>query len=108
MAKYIDKDMVMLAFENAEEDVKEHYNSFNYIDGSKVGFSHEKIEELLNSIPTADVAPVIHGKWNLVRRMGDGAIMKCSICGREYNFNSFFRIEDCPYCHCGAKMNIED
>ncbi len=46
-----------------------------------------------------------HGKWKLIRRMADGAEMKCSVCGRSYIFNSFFRLENCPFCHCGAKMD---
>lgn len=46
-----------------------------------------------------------HGKWRLVRRMADGAEMECSVCGRSYHFNAFFRVENCPFCHCGAKMD---
>lgn len=48
-----------------------------------------------------------HGKWELVRHMADGAEMKCSVCGESYHFNSFFRVEDHPYCHCGAKMDMK-
>lgn len=63
----------------------------------------------INSIPAADVAPVVHGRWigydasyyrnytygahpvNLIRH-------KCSVCGRSVSKKE-------PYCHCGAKMD---
>ena len=57
--------------------------------------------ELINEIPTADVAPVVHGKW--ITRSDKGIISMthpymCSRCWRaEMNKE--------PYCNCGAKMD---
>lgn len=49
-------------------------------------------EKLLKSIPAADVAPVVHGKWF-------GTV--CSNCGARARF-----YRDCDYCpNCGAKMD---
>lgn len=55
-----------------------------------------------DSIPTADVAPVVHGRW-----IHDGCRVKggidwchCSECGKSDNFCA--RTNYCP--NCGAKM----
>lgn len=51
--------------------------------------------------PTADVAPVVHGRW--ISFLGGDHIMperyyRCSSCGRVESRRQ-------PYCHCGAKMD---
>lgn len=53
------------------------------------------------ALPSADVAPVRHGRWEVVdaeepRRFG------CSICGRL----SWYMDNYCP--NCGAKMDKEE
>lgn len=57
---------------------------------------------LLHDVPTADVAPVIHGEWepiiNAYRKL-EGWICKC--CGTETKRKSNY----CP--NCGAKMDLE-
>lgn len=62
---------------------------------------------MADSMPAADVAPVIHGEWvehECFRCNSDGEpvvktgdILVCSECGRDVYFPE-------PYCHCGAKM----
>lgn len=61
--------------------------------------------ELLDELPPADVAPVVHGEW--IKRIKQVAIFgslelryvyTCSECGREADHKE-------PYCHCGAKMD---
>lgn len=54
--------------------------------------------------PAADVAPVVHGRWNVVEgRRLDNAI--CSNCSRH--FQAYY--EAYHYCpNCGAKMDEED
>ncbi len=58
-------------------------------------------EQLLDEIPAADVAPVVHGRWNVVEgRRLDNAI--CSNCGRRFQaYYEAYRF--CP--NCGAKMD---
>lgn len=56
---------------------------------------------LADSIPAADVAPVVHGRW--ISFLGGDHIMperyyRCSRCGRVESRRQ-------PYCHCGAKMD---
>lgn len=58
-------------------------------------------EQLLDEIPAADVAPVVHGRWNVIEgRRLDNAI--CSNCGRR--FQAYYEAYSfCP--NCGAKMD---
>ena len=52
-------------------------------------------------LPAADVAPVVHGRWNVIEgRRLDNAI--CSNCGRR--FQAYYKAYSfCP--NCGAKMD---
>ena len=52
----------------------------------------------LNSIPAADVAPVVHGQWE---RTADGAAL-CTACKRKMNPSQY----GYAFCSlCGAKMD---
>ena len=57
--------------------------------------------KLLEKVPAADVAEVVHGRWNVVEgRRLDNAI--CSNCGRHFQaYYEAYRF--CP--NCGAKMD---
>lgn len=68
--------------------------------------SSQEIEAIVNEIPAADVAPVVHGRWVNVLlhrekpiRM-DALCALCSNCKKESDRTAF-----CP--HCGAKMDKE-
>lgn len=52
--------------------------------------------QMLSNFPSADVAPVVHGKWK-VSGLGD---YYCTICQRSTNPRTNY----CP--HCGAKMDL--
>ena len=70
-----------------------------------------------DELPAADVEPVRRGKWNI--RLADEITLclECSECGRKvdnidlhYLLDSGEYGEACrryPYCHCGAKMCLE-
>ena len=66
----------------------------------------EKVGQLkatiaIDLIPAADVAPVVHGRWD---DSFDGITPVCSVCGRThkcYNRTPNY----CP--NCGAKMDEE-
>lgn len=72
------------------------------------GYLPEMSEEEFDAFPEVDVAPVVHGRWELVRRISGGAYWKCSVCGRTIETNMFKRLDRFPYCHCGAKMTLEE
>lgn len=57
------------------------------------------IESGIEGIPAADVAEVVHGKWD---DSLDGITPYCSICGRSHKL----MVRTPNYCpNCGAKMD---
>ena len=99
MAEYITKEAAIEVFEWGDADVIEAYG-----DGCDFGFSRGAIKSAINSIPAADVAPVVYGRWEQDAD-GDWYCTNCdevvAICesGRERTYRK-------PYCpNCGAKMD---
>lgn len=69
------------------------------------GYSDEEREnnvvDMLECLPAADVAPVVHGRWEEADD-GDGVV--CSIC-REDFCTIYLETERFNYCpNCGAMM----
>ena len=59
--------------------------------------------DLIDSIPAADVAPVVHGRW--VNTHSDSEFVQCSLC--KYPVYAAWNVTSyCP--NCGAKMDKED
>jgi hypothetical protein len=58
--------------------------------------------KLLDTVPTADVAEVKHGKWIKVADLCGVEVLKCSVCGTEHP-----RIATAFCCDCNAKMDKE-
>lgn len=78
------------------------------------GFSREEVVEKWNKImPAADVAEVRHAKWISEEhedRVSPTMTHKytwyyCSECGRR--LVGYSKTSDAPYCHCGARMDLE-
>lgn len=61
--------------------------------------------QYIEALPAADVAPVVHGRWEQVKKWATKAKYRCSVCGREIMSAVKVNIEKYPYCHCGAKMD---
>lgn len=69
----------------------------------------EDFDSLIDQIPAIDAEPVQYGRWEVDMRMNYKAYppyeykrgYKCSLCGRSERTNKE------PYCHCGAKMDLE-
>lgn len=55
--------------------------------------------------PAADVAPVVHGKWEL-RHEGYGHYWECSVCHTNPCIYVTRNTKFCP--NCGAKMDLEE
>lgn len=69
------------------------------------GHTSKDVRRLL-SIPAADVAPVVHGRWEWIgpyRYNDDGMIGTCSVCKERLRL---FAYNYCP--NCGAKMDGDD
>ena len=61
---------------------------------------YAELENALNRIPAADVAPVRRGRW-----IEEDGIQICSECGEEHEWEDY----RAPYCDtCGAEMNKDD
>ena len=103
MAEYITKEAAIYVFEWGEADVIEDCgNGYNF------GFSRGIIKSAINAIPTADVAPVVHGRW-VHSRYEDCAeqfeLVKCSRCNHEAYAMAIY-VRGGNYCpNCGAKMD---
>lgn len=55
----------------------------------------------IDTMPSADVEEVRHGKW-----INDGDCFHCSVCNKSFGFLSEKCVSNfCP--HCGAKMDKE-
>lgn len=57
------------------------------------------VAEEISFLPTADVAPVVHGKWK-AQGLASGAFYICENCNH-------IAASKYPYCpNCGAKMDL--
>ena len=62
----------------------------------------------IESLPSADVAPVKHGRWLPI--VSYNHTYKCSECGRllvDITDGLKMVAKHYPYCHCGARMDKE-
>lgn len=62
----------------------------------------EKFNEAVEEMPTADVAPVVHGRWIEQEKYTFGVMYDCSICGDRILDNGH-AWNYCP--NCGARMD---
>lgn len=72
----------------------------------QVGYSREDAADCIRYMDTADVAPVVHGRWEWIgpyRYNDDGIIGTCSVCKERL---SLFAYNYCP--NCGARMDGDD
>ena len=65
--------------------------------------AYSAIDDLME-IPPADVAPVVHGRWEV-----RGQEVFCTNCDKESGYNAFGASAFSDYCpNCGAKMDLCD
>lgn len=91
MAEYIAREELLAQLRAME--------SYNVSPMYRRGYD-DCVATVLNA-PTADVVPVVHGRW--ISFLDGDHIMperyyRCSRCGRVESRRQ-------PYCHCGAKMD---
>lgn len=61
----------------------------------------------IDEVPSADVAPVRHGRFRSLTFSGDTII--CSECKIAYNIFETNGAENFNFCpHCGAKMDLKE
>ena len=90
---------------NLIEEIREErcYNCRNFKDMKCDYCGTADYIYMIEDMPTADVAPVVHGRWIY---KGDSDMWVCSRCGRSVNADP----EGIDlYCyHCGAKMDEKE
>lgn len=108
MAEYIEKEAAMLTPVLPKEHRR--YQTSNLDDAYAQGWA-DALDNLKNA-PADDVAPVVHGRWDLQRKGDWISVFVCSVCGRgetiaeSGSYNSQLKMpKKYPYCHCGAKMD---
>ena len=75
-----------------------------YYDTPDIDLSGEKFEAAIRKIQAADVAPVRHGRWEIVVGSDGKEHMVCTGCRKQQDLTGVFSY--CP--NCGAKMDLND
>lgn len=87
MARYIDAEVLIKEVERVSEQEPL---------SNTLGWTSSSILETIKYMPTADVAPVRHGKWEYMQGIRG---CYCSECDG-------FHLGEYKFCHwCGAKMD---
>ena len=90
MAEYIDREALFAEFDRLGLGENSSIERV-FADG---------VYAIIEHIPAADVAPVVHGRW-----IEDGDYQICSECGEEHCWDEY----RAAYCDsCGAKMDGGD
>ena len=85
MAEYIERDAAQT--ECRKYSFAERYDAF-------------AVDCILKAIPAVDVAPVRHGRWEIVVGSDGKEYMVCTGCRKQQDLTGVFSY--CP--NCGAKM----
>lgn len=99
MAEYINREAAIKAMEKAD---------YTAIADDADSCKTDYLREIIESVPAADVAPVVHGKWIRPHWKNSDYCCDCSECDgeamhREYQWNKKGIYPICP--NCGAKMD---
>lgn len=100
MPRYIDADKLFHSVKAFLFDLIE-----KNVDMVEITEFNVMFKELLAKEPTADVAPVVHGKW-----VNKNDTPHCTVCDYIPAFDvALDDIYYSPFCpNCGAKMDLED
>lgn len=99
MAEYIKREAAIKAIEKADYTL-----IANDADSCKADY----LREIIESVPAADVVPVVHGEWVRPHWRNSNFCYDCSVCGNEV-MHQEYRWRDkkiypiCPWC--GSKMD---
>ena len=96
MAEYIEREAI-------SEEIRKYYykNPPNSSYGEGFDRGLDKAQRAILDAPSADVAPVRHGKWEIVVGSNGKEYMVCTCCRVSQDLTGVFTY--CP--NCGAKMD---
>ena len=96
MADYIERQAAIDAFNRIKNTLKNpetaHYDTLMFYE----------IEDVLEDVEPADVAPVVHGKWMKEDRGHVEYCAVCDQCGFDWMWSDRGYFKFCP--NCGADM----
>ena len=97
MAEYIDKEIALsLVPPDTPEDEKAAVT---------ITTAKKLVRSIIYRTPTADVAPVVHGRWVEKEKYTFGIMYDCSLCENRILDNG----NPWHYCpNCGAKMDEKE
>ena len=102
MAKYIDIDHEIQEMQQVIEMRKDSHTFENEV----AAYAFKSIIEKFQSLPPADVAPVVHGEWLIEDVVQDQVIIICSVCKQKFYNRKFTEYPN--YCsNCGAKNKVK-
>ena len=111
MAEYIEKTQLLEKLKHRVSTDDDSKFATGFIKGTNEALGI--IEEWIASIPAADVAPVVHGKWKATGtfKVADYNYtvveQRCSACGHcSIRFKNKAESNYCP--KCGAKIDEEE
>ena len=102
MDEYISK-------EKAIKELREIYEyEYPTASGDFDEYASHDVPNVLRNIPSADVQPVKHGRWESPVSVGNG-IKFCSVCRNEAYWDTDYGQQLFDYCpYCGARMDLKD
>lgn len=63
----------------------------------------------IDTMPTADVQPIKHGRWIYVGSVRSWDEIKCSACNSAFSTEDRDLILNWDFCpHCGARMDLDE
>ena len=95
MAESLNREAIMKFPIRKDRCDKEHANE-HFINGI------ESVLEYVENLPAVDVAPVRHGRWEIVIGSNGKEYMVCTCCRVSQDLTGVFTY--CP--NCGAKMDM--
>lgn len=117
MSDYISREAAIAYIREQSEEMGKAFEELGGESGIYAD-AYNDLAEDFHRIPAADVEPVRRGNWNI--RLADEMTLclECSICGRKVDNIDLHHLleageygEACrryPYCHCGAKICLEE
>lgn len=101
MAEYIERESLLKVLDGFEPIVQGRHDGMGLVEhGVWAGMC-----EIVKDEPAADVAPVVHGRWEFIANEYCSTA-HCSNCGKGQGLYINGRKPDWNYCpNCGARMD---
>ena len=98
MTEYIEREAI-------SEEIRKYYykNPPNSSYGEGFDRGLDRAQRAILDAPAADVAPVVHGRWEAKGYVCGESEFECSVCHKTEWRTSISRFRWCPFC--GARMD---